>query len=471
MTQESKDLSEFERALQESLGEETFDVGSVTKGTIVAIHGDVALVDIGGKSEAILERAELDDLGVGEPVEVVIVSAGDELRVSRRLALQQRVRDQLQEAAGRSEPVEGKVVGRRKGGFDVTVGGIRGFCPASHISVFRSENLDEHLGQTYTFRVLEYDPDQDKLVLSRAAHLREEREKQRQEVWERLEVGGILEGRVRSLTNFGAFVDLGGVDGLVHVTEISHRRIPNASDVLEEGQTVTVKVLELDRERDRVSLSIKALEPDPWDGVTERFPSGGPFTGTVVRKAEFGAFVELEPGIDGLLHISQLPPGMELDAPELEVGEELSGWVRDLDVDKQRVALTLRQVPDKDPWQRVDMRYQEGQLVEGVVEGGRDFGVFVELEPGISALIPASELGMGRDVDPAKALRPGSAVTAKVLSVDGEKRRISLSIRGYKRDKERQEYLQHMGSASSGEPSTTTGFGQQLMDALGQKKK
>ncbi|NOZ95477.1 MAG: S1 RNA-binding domain-containing protein, partial [Acidobacteria bacterium] len=229
-------MNEFEQALQENLEARNVTVGDVVDGTIVAIHGDVALVDIGGKSEAILDRSELDELGTGDPVEVAVIDVGEEIRVSRRLAIEERLKEKLADAVTDGTPVSGKVVGRRKGGFDVTVAGIRGFCPASQISDRRGEDLDQHLGQTYEFRILEYDPTRHKLVVSRAVLLREAAEKAREATWENLEVGAVLEGRVRSLTDFGAFVDLGGVDGLVHVTEISHRRIGKAADVLEVGQ-------------------------------------------------------------------------------------------------------------------------------------------------------------------------------------------------------------------------------------------
>ncbi len=462
-------MSEFEQALQENLGAQEMRPGELVKGTIVAIHGDVAMVDVGGKSEAVLPREELDELGVGDPVEVVVTEYGEELRVSRRQALERALKEELREAAESGEPVEGKVVGRRKGGFDVTIAGVRGFCPASQIDDVRTPDLDVHLGKTYRFKVLEYAPEKRQLVVSRAALLREEKERAQKEAWERLNPGDEVEGTVRSLTDFGAFVDLGGVDGLVHVTELSHRRVRHPKEVLQEGETVRVKILDMDEEKRRISLSMKALQDDPWAGLTERMPVGSKFRGKVVRKADFGVFVEIEPGLDGLLHTSQLPPGMELDSPELEVGSEIEGWVREVDPEQRRLSLTLRPLPDRDPWERIEMRYQSGQVVEGIVENGAPFGVFVELEPGLSALIPVSELGMGRDVDPKTALEPGSKVQAKVLSIDPERRRMSLSVRAYKRDKERSEYSSHMSSGS--ESSGSTAFGAKLMEALKGSKK
>jgi small subunit ribosomal protein S1 len=240
--------------------------------------------------------------------------------------------------------------------------------------------------------------------------------------------------------------------------------------VLQVDQDVRVKVLDLDREKDRISLSIKALEKDPWDGAVERFPSRGPFEGTIVRKTDFGFFVQLEPGMDGLLHVSQLPPGMEKDAPELEVGEGIRGWVREVDLENRRIGLTMRQMPDRDPWERIEMRYQEGQTVEGTVENGADFGVFVELEPGLSGLIPIAELGIGRDADPRTAFAPGEKIRLKLVGLDPNRRRISLSVSALKRDLERQEYSGHMDSAGDEAPAVT-GFGAQLAAALDKTEK
>ena len=475
MTENSNNINEFEQALQESLSARELKPGDVIEGTIVAIHGDVALVDVSGKSEAVLERTELDDLGTGDPVEVVVVSAGEEIRVSRRMALEAKLKEKLNEAVASGEPLEGKVMGRRKGGFDVTVSGVRGFCPMSHISDIRVEDLDSHLGQTYTFKVLEYEPDGQRLVVSRAVLLREEKAKLREQAWSTLEVGSEVEGRVRSITDFGAFVDLGGVDGLVHVTEIAHHRIGHPRDVLKEDQQVRVKILELDQEKNRISLSIKALEDDPWADANERFPAKSAFHGTIVRKADFGVFVQLEPGIDGLLHVSQLPPGLEKNAPELEVGEAIRGWVREVDLENRRIGLTMRQVPDRDPWERIEMRYQEGQTLEATVENGTDFGVFVELEPGLSGLIPISEMGIEKGDDPRTAFAPGEKLTLKLMVLDPNRRRISLSVTAVQRDKERDEYLRHMdsGSGGGGAGSALTGFGAQLAAALdkGEPKK
>ncbi len=465
MTENPSSVNEFELALQESLDAETANIGDLIEGTIVAVHGDVVLVDIAGKSEAVLPRDELEELGTGDPVEVVVTGVGDEIRVSRRMAVEFQLKEKLAVAVESGVPVEGKVVGRRKGGFDITIAGVRGFCPMSHISDIRGEDLDSHLGQTYTFKVLEFEPENRKLVVSRAALIRAEKEKLRAEAWEKLEAGSVVTGKVGSLTDFGAFVDIGGVDGLVHVTEIAHHRVNKPSDVLTLGQEVEVKILELDKNKNRISLSIKQLQKDPWDDVADRFPARGAFSGTVVRTTDFGIFVELDPGLDGLIHVSQLQPGVELSSPEVAVGSTVQGWIRDIDTDNHRIGLTMRRLADRDPWERIEMRYQEGQIVEGTVENGADFGVFIELEPGLSGLIPISELGVERDTDPRTVFSPGEKIKVKVMTLDPSRQRISLSVKAYQREQERQEYAGHMDTGSS-EP-TLTGFGAQLQAALG----
>jgi len=305
MNDQSNTMNEFEAALHEGIGVKNLKVGDVVQGNIVEIHGDIVLVDVGGKAEAVLQREELDQPGTGDPVEVVVTAIGEQIEVSHRMALEQKLKDQLVDAVETGVPIRGKVSGRRKGGFDVILAGVRGFCPMSQISDQRGEDLDSHLGEIYDFKVLEYDPEAHKLVVSRAALLRAEKEKNRAETWEKLEEGSIVRGTVRSLADFGAFVDLGGVDGLVHSSEIAHHRVNKASDVLSVGEEVEVKIVGLDREKKRISLSIKQTMADPWLKVVEEKKVGASFEGKVVRKAPFGLFIELEPGVDGLLHVSQ----------------------------------------------------------------------------------------------------------------------------------------------------------------------
>ena len=267
--------------------------------------------------------------------------------------------------------------------------------------------------------------------------MREENEQVAEKTREMIQVGAVLTGRVRSITDFGAFVDLGGIDGLVHVTEISRRRVAHAKDALTVGQEVTVKVTKVEQDGKRISLSMKELEKDPWDGIATRLAAGATFTGTVARHADFGLFVEVEPGVDGLVHVSQLPPGVNIKDETVAVGQTVAGWIREVDASSRRLSLTLREVSTQNPWDGIRTRMPEGSVVQGEVENVAAFGVFVRLEAGLTGLIPNSETGLPRDTPASKTFSPGMKVEVKVIGIDTERRRISLSVSGAKDEADR----------------------------------
>jgi small subunit ribosomal protein S1 len=469
MTQQEQQAS-FVEALAESFASDTLQEGQLVSGTIVAVSGDVALIAVGGKTEAIMDRAELGELRPGDNLEAVVVSLSPELKVSHRLAIERREREALKGAFQNRIPVQGKVTGRNKGGYDVSIAGLRAFCPYSQIELGYPKNVDAYLGKTFAFLITELAEDLSSLVVSRAAVLLEEKEEAKRQAWAKIEVGQELEGTVKRIRDFGVFVDLGGVDGLIHLSELSHKQPVRPTEVVKVGQKVRVKVLEADREKERIALSLKALQPNPWEAVGQKYQVGGPFTGKVVRKAEFGVFVELPEGVDGLLHVSQLPPGMQLEDPALEVGKELSGFVRELDVQRQRIALSLRPVATTDPWLDAKERYPEGTLVEGVVERVAPFGVFVELEPGLSALIPASESDIPKGQSLEGHFAPGSRVTAAVLSVDPEHKRLSLSLKKAKEKKAAKEFRRWAQERQAKAEPPVTAFGLALLKALQEKQ-
>ncbi len=266
------------------------------------------------------------------------------------------------------------------------------------------------------------------------------------------------------------FVDLGGVDGMVHVSELSHRVGARPSQIVKVGDTVRAKVLEADRGKGRIALSMKALEPDPWTEVADRFPSGSTFEGTVARKTEFGVFVELLPGVDGLIHVSQLPPGMKLDDETLAPGAPVRGWVRELDMERRRLSLTLRQVATSDPWADAASRYPSDTIVEGVIERTANFGVFVQLEPGLTGLIPASETDVPRGGDLAGHFAAGSRISATVLSVDPARKRISLSVKKAKEGKAVKEFRRWNEEKKVERKPEVSAFGAALAKALQQPK-
>jgi small subunit ribosomal protein S1 len=462
----SQDQQSFAEALAQTFQQEELEVGQVIAGQIMAIKGDVALISVGGKSEAVMDRLELGELRPGDGLEAVIISLSPEIRVSHRLAIERREREALRGAFQNAIPVEGKVTGRNKGGYDVSVAGLRAFCPMSHIDLGFPRNVDAYLGKTFLFRIAELSDDLQTMVVSRAQVLKEEREQIANEAWSRLAAGAELEGAVKSLRDFGVFVDLGGVDGMVHISELSHRIGVRPSQVVKVGDVVKVKILEANREKNRISLSMKALEPDPWTEVTGRFPAGAVFEGSIARKAEFGLFVELLPGVDGLIHVSQLPPGMTLNDPSLAAGSAVRGWVRECDLERRRLSLTLREVATSDPWLDATNRYPTETLVEGTVERTANFGVFVQLEPGLTALIPASETDLPKGADLAKSFEPGARVTASVLSVDPERKRISLSLRKAKERKDAKEFKRWADDKKTERREEVTDFGAALMRAL-----
>jgi len=336
----------------------------------------------------------------------------------------------VQTAIANQAYVEGKVIGWNQGGFHVVVDGITSFCPRSSMELGAPKEPAQYLDQSFLFRVLRVEEKGHRLVVSHAAVLRDERAHKTAETRAALTVGSTVTGKVISLTDFGAFVDLGGIEGLIHVSELKRTRVTHPNEVLKVGDDVTAKIIKLPKGGDRVSLSMKALEPDPWDGIAAQFANGSKFTGKVMRKSEFGWFVELAPGVEGLLHVSQLAPGMKAEDPKLAPGETLEGWVREVEPARRRISLALRETPQGNPWDGVESKYPEGAKVTGTVEKVEKFGAFILLEPGLTGLLPASEMGLPKGANVGRTYGVGKKVTLQVAQVDGRKKRISLTIEG-----------------------------------------
>jgi small subunit ribosomal protein S1 len=461
-----QETTSFAQALAESFINDEIEIGQLVSGEIVAVAGDIALIAVGGKTEAVMDRAELGELRPGDGLDAVVVAVSPELRVSHRLAIERREREALRGAFGNGVPVEGKVTGRNKGGYDVSVSGLRAFCPLSQIDLAFPRNVDAFLGKSFLFRITELAEDLSSMVVSRAAVLRDERDHQAKQAWSAIVTGAELVGTVKSVRDFGVFVDLGGVDGMVHATELTHRFGVRPAQVVKVGQEVRVKVLEADREKDRIALSMKALEADPWAAAAQRFPAGTAFEGKVARKADFGVFIELDSGVDGLLHVSQLPPGMTLADPMLAAGNPVKGWIKECDVDRRRISLSLRELASGDPWLDATNRYPVGTLVDGIVERTAAFGVFVEIEPGLTGLIPASESDTPRGGDLASSFPPGTKVAASVLSVDTARKRMSLSLKKAKESKSSKEFRKWAEEKQAPKKAELSAFGAALQKAL-----
>jgi small subunit ribosomal protein S1 len=468
-SRENAEATSFAEAM-ENLDLKTPQQGELLRGTIVSISGDDAYISYGGPSEAVMDAAELEGLDIGDHVEATVVKAGGEMRVSRKLIKGKASLDQLRAAFENRLPVEGKVTGRNKGGFEVNISGLRAFCPLSQIALGKIENPDAFVNQTIEFRVTELSEDGRRIVVSRAALLKEAAAERAAETRNRIVPGAELTGRIKTLTPFGAFVDLGGIDGLLHVSEMSRRRVTDPKDVVQIGQEVHVKVIKIENDGKRISLSMKDQEPDPWSDVADRYAPGTQFTGRIVRSTDFGYFVEVEPGVDGLVHVSQLPHGIKPGDAEVAIGTSVQGWVREVDPSKKRLSLSLRAVAIEDPWETATHRYSAGKVVEGTVDHGAAPGIFVELEPGLTGLIPNSEINAPAGTDPSEAHRAGEKLLVRIMSIDPQRKRISLSHEAAKAAAEREEYTKFMDERND-ETSSESAMALAFRKAMESRKK
>jgi len=462
MTQ-SRETAEatFAEAFEASLNFKNPEQGELLKGQIVSISGDDAFVSYGGPSEAVMAANELDGLDVGDSVEGTVVKTSPEIRISRKLAKGKASLDLLRQMYENRLPVEGKVAARNKGGFDVNVGGLRAFCPLSQISLGKIDNPDQFIGQPYEFRITELSDDGRRIVVSRAALLKEANQSRAEETRRNIVPGAELTGTIKTITPFGAFVDLGGIDGLLHVSEMSRRRVTDPKEVVTVGQEVRVKVIKIENDGKRISLSMKDQEPDPWSDVADRYPAGTQFSGRIVRTTDFGLFVEVEPGIDGLVHYSQLPFGVKQGDADIAIGTQVSGWVREVDPSKKRLSLSLREIATRDPWEGAAQRYPAGKVVEGTVDHGGAPGIFVQIEPGLTGLIPNSEISVAPGADPSRAHEAGEKLAVRIMSIDPQRKRISLSHEAAKAAAERDEYVkfaEERGDNESGESAMALAF-------------
>ncbi len=466
MTQsrEAAEAISFAEAFEASLNFKTPEQGELLRGQIVSISGEDAFVSYGGPSEAVMAAAELEGLGVGDTAEGTVIKTSPEIRISRKLAKGKASLELLRQMYENRLPVEGKVSGRNKGGFDINISGFRAFCPLSQIALGKIEDPDAFLGQSFEFRVTELSDDGRRVVVSRAALLKEQNAARAEETRKAIVPGAELTGTVKTLTPFGAFIDLGGIDGLLHVSEMSRRRVIDPKDIVSVGQQVRVKVIRVENDGKRISLSMKDQEPDPWVDVADRYPVGTQFNGKIVRSTDFGLFVEVEPGVDGLVHYSQLPFGVKQGDPSIAIGTSVSGWVREVDPSKRRLSLSLREVATTDPWENVAQKYAVGRVVEGTVDHGGAPGIFVQLEPGLTGLIPNSEISVPPGADPSKAFTPGEKLVVRVMSVEAQRKRMSLSHEAAKAAAERDEYTKFVdeqradAATSEGESAMALAF-------------
>jgi small subunit ribosomal protein S1 len=446
--------------------------GQVVKGRIIQITGEHVFVDVGGKGEAWIDRAELTDdagrlrLAVGDEVEATVVSTGDEVRLSHKLRQGAQAREALGVAAQSGMPVEGKVAAVIKGGYEVTVAGLRAFCPMSQMDLRRTEAPEEHVGRVLEFRITRYSEHGRNVVLSRRVLLEEQAAVAAEETRKKLVPDAVLPGVVTSLADFGAFVDLGGVQGLVPLSELSYARVARAGDRLRVGEPVTVKVLRVDAEKGKVTLSLKALEGDPWATVAGRLRERQVVRGRALRATDFGVFVELLPGVDGLLHVSEIPRHRQGAMREaVAAGAEVAVLLVAIDSGKRRIALALAP-DDAAVGEQMESSVVVGAVLTGTVERLESFGVFVRLGPGQTGLVPNVELALDRGTDPRKAFPVGSEMKVSVLAIEDGGRRIRLS-----RDKALVHEEQAEMQAYLKDTRKSGGFGMTLGEKLNQVRR
>ncbi|PYM77649.1 MAG: 30S ribosomal protein S1 [Candidatus Rokuibacteriota bacterium] len=467
------DTEDFAALFAREAARPVLEMGQIVKGRVIHITAESVFVDVGGKGEAWIERAELTDqdgrlkVAVGDEVEATVVSTGDEVRLSHKLRQGAQARQALAVAAQTGIPVEGKVAAVIKGGYEVTVGGLRGFCPFSQMDLRRVDATEEYVGRVLEFRVTTFSDNGRNLVLSRRRLLEERAAEAAEETRKKIAPGAVLTGTVASLADFGAFVDLGGVQGLVPLSELSHSRASRPADLVRVGDAVTVKVLRVDQEKGRISLSLKALEGDPWGTVAGRLRERQVVRGRAVRSTEFGIFVELLPGVDGLLHVSEIPRSRQGAMREAAAASaEIAVLIVNIDTEKRRVALAL--APEGSvPGQHMQSTVEVGAVLAGTVERHEPFGVFVRLGPGQTGLVPTAELSMSRGADARKAFPAGSEMKVLVLAIEEGGRRIRLShaqALGREEQAETQAYLQQS-------PKRGDGFGLTLGERVKQRSK
>ena len=428
---------EFKELYEESL--KTFQEGEVVKGRIVSIDKDYVMVDIGYKSEGRIPMQEfLSPTGeitakTGETVDVLIEKRDDEegdILLSKDRAAKILVWDEISRIYREDGVIGGKIVGKVKGGLTVDIG-LPAFLPGSQIDLQPVRDMDGLLGATFAFKILKYNKKRNNVVLSRRVLLEKEREEQRSTILNTIENDQVLEGVVKNITDYGVFVDLGGIDGLLHVTDMSWGRATHPSELFKVGDVIKVKVMNFDRERHRVSLGLKQLHPDPWTTVTERYPIGGRVTGKIVNLTDYGAFVELENGVEGLIHVSEMSWTQKVKHPSkiVSVGEVVEAVVLSVDAEKKRISLGMKQV-EPNPWDVIAEKYPVGTVIEGKIKNITDFGLFIGIDEGIDGLVHISDISWTKRLKhPSEMYKKGQEVQAKVLHIEKEQERFSLGIK------------------------------------------
>jgi len=463
----------IDRETLAALYDETFkniEEGTITEGRVIDIQRDRVVVDIGYKSEGMIpvdqfSQEELETLAVNDPVQVYIEQCEDSdgnLMLSKEKADKMKVWEDLEVAHNEETQVQGKVLSRIKGGMIVDIG-VKAFLPGSQIDLTPVRDLDGLVGKTYNFKIIKINHRRGNVVVSRRALLEETRDKRRQTTLSTLSEGQLIEGTVKNITDYGAFLDLGGIDGLLHITDISWGRVGHPSDMFSIGDRVEVLVLKYDRETGRISLGVKQKSADPWTKVEEKYPGRSRVKGKVVSLTDYGAFVELEPGVEGLVHVSEMSWTHEVRHPSkvVSVGDEIEAQVLHVDQHSRKISLGMKQTAPN-PWDIIEEKYPEGTQIEGKVKSVTDFGAFVGLDEGVDGLIHISDMSWIKHIKhPSELFKKGQSVNAVILKIDKDKERLSLGYKQLIPDPWVSEIPQryHVGENATGHVSKAADFG------------
>lgn len=413
--------------------------GEIVSGTVVQMTPEFVMIDVGSKSEGQIPVEQfMDEKGrltvkVGDEVQVFLEDTEEssgQVRISKSKADKIRIWEEIAEICDTEKTISGKVTARVKGGLQVDIG-VTAFLPGSQVDLRPVRNFEKYIGETFDFNVLKYNRKRGNIVLSRRPLLEKAKDKKKDLILSTLEGSGVFTGVVKNITDYGAFVDLGGIDGLLHITDMSWGRINHPSDILKVGDEIQVKVLKFDQDKERVSLGLKQTQPDPWENVEERYPIDSKWTGTVVSITDYGVFVELEKGVEGLVHISEMAWTKKPRHPSklVHVGEEVDVMVLNVDKNQKRISLGMKQLKPN-PWDVIAERYPEGTKIEGKIRNVTDFGIFVGIDEGIDGLVHISDISWTQRIKhPGELYKKGQTVQAVVLNIDKENERFSLGIK------------------------------------------
>lgn len=431
-------ISELEALIDSKLP--SFRKGDIVNGTILEIRPQVVLVDIGYKSEGVIPISEFEDEEIekGDQIEVLIESLENDeglVVLSKEKAAHKQNWDKIVAVYKEGGLVKGKVKSVVKGGLMVNVG-VEAFLPGSQVDIIPPKDLNEFVGNVYEFKIVKVNDERKNIVLSRREVIEAERSEQRQRFLETVKAGDRVVGTVKNITDFGAFVDLSGMDGLLHITDMSWGRVNHPSELLHIGQELEVLILEVDRDKERVSLGLKQLSENPWADIEQKYPIGSRVKGRVTKLLAYGAFVELEKGVEGLVHVSELSWTKRITRPSdvLSLDQEIEAVVLNISVEEQKISLGVRQL-DENPWDAIEERFPVGTVISGAVRNLTPYGAFVALEEGIDGMIHVSDMSWTRKINhPSEVLKKGDVVEARVLNIDKENQRVSLGIKQLEAD-------------------------------------